>query len=91
MKARNFNSLIRKIIDHNEIIDLHPPVFNGNEKKYLNKAIESTYVSSSVYIDKFEKNVSFLTKNKFCVATVNGTSAIHIALALSNAKSGDEA
>ena len=91
MKARNFNSLIRKIIDHNEIIDLHPPVFNGNEKKYLNKAIESTYVSSSgEYIDKFEKNVSFLTKNKFCVATVNGTSAIHIALALSNVKSGDE-
>ncbi len=91
MKARNFNSLIRKIIDHNEVIDLHPPVFNGNEKKYLNKAIESTYVSSSgEYIDKFEKNVSFLTKNKFCVATVNGTSAIHIALALSNVKSGDE-
>lgn len=91
MKARNFNSLIRSITNSEDTIGLHSPIFSGNEKKYINQTIDSTYVSSvGKFVDKFEKNISTLTKSKYCIATVNGTCAIHIALILGNVKPNDE-
>tara|TARA_B110000444_G_scaffold261000_1_gene310388 strand:- start:2723 stop:3868 length:1146 start_codon:yes stop_codon:yes gene_type:complete len=91
MKARNFNSLIRSITNSKDTIGLHSPIFSGNEKKYINQTIDSTYVSSvGKFVDKFEKNISTLTKSKYCIATVNGTCAIHIALILGNVKPNDE-
>tara|TARA_B100001029_G_C14814591_1_gene314240 strand:+ start:255 stop:455 length:201 start_codon:yes stop_codon:yes gene_type:complete len=36
--------------------NLHEPSFFGNEKKYLNECIKSSYVSSvGDYVNKFEK------------------------------------
>ena len=38
-------------------VQLHEPVFFGNEKKYVNSAIESTFVSSiGEYVLKFEND-----------------------------------
>ena len=37
---------IKAIYDSEEFIPLHAPVFSGNEKKYLNECIDSTFVSS---------------------------------------------
>ena len=37
-------------------LPLHEPVFFGNEKKYLNDCVDSTFVSSKGdYVKKFEK------------------------------------
>ena len=91
MKARNFNSLIRSISKDQDIIGLHPPLFIGNEKRFINETIESNYVSSvGKFVDKFEKSISSLTTSKYSIATVNGTSALQIALILGNVKQGDE-
>lgn len=91
MKARNFNSLVRSITNDQEIVGLHPPLFLGNEKRYINETIDSTYVSSvGKFVDKFEKSISSLTSSKYSIATVNGTSAIQIALILGNVKQNDE-
>ena len=91
MKARNFNSLVRSINKSQDVIGLHPPLFFGNEKKYINETIDSTYVSSAgKFVDKFEKSISSLTRTKYSIATVNGTSAIQIALILGNVKQNDE-
>ena len=72
-------------------IPLHKPLFIGNEKKYLNECIDSTFVSSvGKFVDTFELKIAEYTGSKYAVAMSNGTSAIHIALLASNVKKGDE-
>ncbi len=66
-----------------EFLPLHEPVFFGNEKKYLNECIDSTFVSSvGKFVDQFEQMVAEYTGAKYAIATVNGTAALHIALKL---------
>lgn len=72
-------------------IHLHEPCFNGNEKKYVNDCIDSTFVSSvGKYVILFEEMVADFTGAKHAIAAVNGTAALHIALLLSDVKQGDE-
>jgi perosamine synthetase len=74
---------IQKAYDTKEFLPLHEPVFFGNEKKYLNECIDSTFVSSvGKFVDQFEKMVAEYTGAKYAVATVNGTAALHMALKL---------
>lgn len=74
---------IQEVYDTKEFLPLHEPVFFGNEKKYLNECIDSTFVSSvGKFVDQFEKMVAEYTGAKYAVATVNGTAALHIALKL---------
>ena len=74
-----------------DIIPLHEPLFIGNEKKYLCNCIDSTFVSSvGEYVNKFERKISKYTGAKFTIATVNGTSALHVALLLADVKNDDE-
>ena len=83
---------IREIykIKHN-FIPLHEPRFNGNEKKYVLAAIDSTFVSSvGAYVDKFEAMMCEITSAKYAVALVNGTNALHLGLLLAGVKKGDE-
>jgi len=86
----DFINFTKNLYDQ-DIIPLHEPRFIGNEKKYLNDCIDSTFVSSSgQYIEMFEENIAKFAGAKFAIATTNGTSALHIALILSGVKSGDE-
>jgi len=72
-------------------IPLHEPRFNGNEKKYLNECIDSTFVSSvGEFVTRFEEMIAKFTGAKHAIAAVNGTAALHIALLLSDVKSEDE-
>lgn len=72
-------------------IYLHEPVFRGNEKKYLNECIDSTYVSSvGKFVDQFEIKIAEYTGAEKAVVCVNGTNALHLALILAGVKSGDE-
>jgi aminotransferase in exopolysaccharide biosynthesis len=81
---------IRDIYGTDKFIPLHAPLFGGNEKKYVDDAIESTYVSSvGEYVDRFEKNVSDYTKSVGAVATVNGTAALHVSLLMAGVTSQD--
>ncbi len=82
---------IQKTFNTKEFIPLHEPRFIGNEKKYLNDCIDSTFVSSvGTYVDKFEKIFAQKTGSKYAIATVNGTSALHVSLILSDVIRGDE-
>ena len=73
------------------VIPLHRPVFVGNEKQYLNDCIDSNFVSSvGEKVTNFEKLISEFTGSKFAIATVNGTSALHMCLHLSGVRDGDE-
>lgn len=86
----NIVSFIRKIFNSSEFIPLHAPQFLGNEKKYVNDAIDSTFVSSvGKYVEEFEKKICEYTNSKFAIATVNGTSALHISLLVAGVNSKD--
>lgn len=72
-------------------IFLHPPIFMGNEKKYLVDCIDTTFVSSvGQYVDMFEQKVAEYTGAAKAVVCVNGTNALHMSLLLSGVKQGDE-
>ena len=72
-------------------IPIHAPVFNGNEKKYLNECIDTTFVSSvGKFVDRIEKDIAAYSGAKYAVATVNGTAALHIALLMAGVQPGDE-
>ncbi len=74
-----------------KLIPLHEPRFIGNEKKYLNECIDSTFVSSiGKFVNQFEDKIAEYTGVKYAVATSNGTSALHIALLLSGIEDNDE-
>jgi perosamine synthetase len=76
-------NFIKSIYNDEKFIPIHEPRFLGNEKKYLNECIETTFVSSAgKFVDEFEIKIAKYTGAKYAVATVNGTSALHISLLL---------
>ena len=88
---QNIVDFIKKTFKTNEFIPLHEPRFIGNEKKYLNDCIDSTFVSSvGKYVDTFEKEFAKTVESKYAIATVNGTAALHISLILADVKRDDE-
>ena len=84
-------NFIKSIYSKNQFIPLHEPRFLGNEKKYLNECIDSTFVSSAgKFVDELEEKISKYTGAKYVVATGNGTSALHISLILANVDKNSE-
>ena len=79
----NVINFIQDTYKTKEFIPLHEPRFIGNEKKYLNECIDSTFVSSvGKFVDEFEEMVARFSSATYAVATSNGTSALHIGLKL---------
>lgn len=75
----------------NETVMLHAPTFIGNEKKYLNECIDSTFVSSvGQFVDRFERDMEAYTGAKKAVVCVSGTNALHMAMMLCGVERGDE-
>ncbi len=88
---KEFVDFVRDLYGTKDFIPLHEPRFRGNEKKYLNECIDTTYVSSvGKFVDLFEQKIAEYTGAKYAVGTVNGTAALHIALLLAGVKEGDE-
>ncbi len=76
-------NFIQNFYNTKEFIPLHEPKFIGNEKKYVNEVIDSTFVSSvGKYVTQFEEMMAEFVGAKYAVATSNGTSALHIGLKL---------
>ncbi len=74
-----------------EFVPLSVPKFVGNEKKYLNECIDTTFVSSvGKFVDRFEEDMARYTGAKKAVVCVNGTNALHMALMLSGVERDDE-
>lgn len=90
-KYSDLIEFIKKQYPNKNTIPLHEPSFNGNEKEYVLDTINSTFVSSvGAYVDKFEKMIADLSNTQKAVATVNGTSALQVALRLAGVSKGDE-
>jgi len=91
MEYKKITDFIHELYQNDDIVSLHAPLFIGNEKKYLEECIDSTFVSSvGPFVDRFEKEIATYTGSKKTVVCVNGTNALHMAMMLVGVKRGDE-
>ena len=82
---------IRSVYGHKDFTPLSVPVFIGNEKKYLEECIDTTFVSSvGKFVDRFEEDMARYTGAKKAVVCVSGTNALHMSLMLVGVERGDE-
>lgn len=73
------------------MIHIASPDLSGNEKLYVNECIDSTWISSAGrFIGDFERAFADLCGATHAIATNNGTTALHLALAALNIGPGDE-
>ena len=74
-----------------DFVPLSVPKFVGNEKKYLEECIDTTFVSSvGKFVDRFEEEIAQYTGAKKAVVCVSGTNALHMSLMLCGIKRDDE-
>ena len=70
---------------------VYQPSLNGNEKKYVNECLDSTWISSKgKFVNSFENNFSEYVNSKCSTAVCNGTVALHLALMALGIREGDE-
>ena len=73
------------------IIPVCEPTLIGKEKEYLLDCIETNWISSAgKYLNLFEKKFSEYCGAKYGICCMNGTVALHLALAVLGIKKGDE-
>jgi perosamine synthetase len=72
-------------------IPLCVPEIRGNEWKYVKECLDTGWVSSvGSFVERFERAVAGAVGTRHGVATVNGTSALHVALMLAGVERDDE-
>ena len=82
---------LRRVLPAATNYSLHEPLFGGNENKYVHECIDTGWVSSvGKFVDRFEADLAAYTGVKRAVAVVNGTSALHVCLILSDVQPNDE-
>lgn len=86
-----FIDFVRELYGTDEFIPLHAPTFEQRDKEYVLDAIDSTFVSSvGEYVNRFERDLAAFTGASRAVATVNGTTALLVALRLAGVGPDDE-
>ena len=81
---------IRSLYPGEDPVPLHAPRFLGNEKKYLDECVDTTFVSYvGKFVTDFEEHVKRVTGALYAVAMVNGTAALHMVLLAAGVKPGD--
>ena len=74
-----------------KFIPVCTPWLPGNEKKYVNDALDTNWISSAgKYIDKFEESFSRYCGVSYGLACSNGFAALHLACMALGLKKGDE-
>ncbi len=72
-------------------IPVSKPSLSSLEKKYLNEAIDSSWISSTgKFIDSFESSFAKACGTRTSIGVCNGTVALHLALMTLDVRPGDE-
>lgn len=73
------------------LVRVAEPRLGGNESRYVQECLESTWISSvGRFIDLFEQRFAEVAGTRHAIATNNGTTALHLALAALGVGPGDE-
>lgn len=84
-------SFIKDLYGNQDFTPLSVPRFPGNEKKYLDECIDTTFVSSvGKFVDRFENDMAAYVGAKKAVVCVSGTNALHMSLMLAGVERDDE-
>ncbi len=82
--------MIRCNMSNNKIIPLCIPNFEGNERKYVDEAVEQQWVSTGgAYISELEHRLESFLKIDNVAACQSGTSALHLSLIEAGVMPGD--
>ena len=82
---------IKEVFGNQEFTPLAVPVFAGNEKKYMEECIDTTFVSSvGKFVDRFENDMAAYASCKKAVVCVSGTNALHMSMMLVGVERDDE-
>ena len=91
MMYNQITDFIHQLFGTEETVPLHAPLFIGNEKKYLEECIDTTFVSSvGQFVDRFEADMAAYTGARKAVVCVSGTNALHMAMMLVGVERDDE-
>lgn len=72
-------------------IPIYQPDLNGNEKKYVNECIDTSWISSrGRFVGEFESNFAARIGIEHAASVCNGTVALHLALLALGIGPGDE-
>lgn len=72
-------------------IPVYQPSLTGNEKKYVNECLDTTWISSKgKFVSQFENEFAKYVNVKHATSVSNGTVAIHLALVALGIGEGDE-
>lgn len=72
-------------------IPIYQPTLDGNEKKYVNECLDSTWISSKgKFIPEFENKFAEFIGIDHAASVSNGTVALHLALVTLGIGEGDE-
>ena len=71
-------------------IDWYNFSFWGNEKQYVNEALDSTWLSGGAYLEQFEKSLALKLKLPNAFVVSNGTAALQLAFLTIGIQPGDE-
>ena len=73
------------------MIPVCEPLLTGKELEYVADCLKTNWISSKgKYIEKFEEGFANYCGCKYGIATTNGTTALHLALASLGIGQGDE-
>jgi perosamine synthetase len=74
-----------------DFLPVSAPALLGNEKRYVNECLETTWISSiGAFIDRFERAFADYCGVEHAVSCCNGTVALHLALLGLGVGPGDE-
>ena len=74
-----------------DFVPLHEPHFAGNESRFFQECLETTFVSSvGKFVNQFEADLAEYTGAQHVVAVVNGTCGLQVALQLAGLQANEE-
>ncbi len=87
----SFREFVRDLYNTSGIIPLHAPCYNGDEKDFIIKSLSRGYMANTLpEVETFEELFRKTTNTQHAVATISGTSALHVALLAVGIEPGDE-
>lgn len=91
MNLQKIVNFVHELYNTNDFVPLSVPKFIGNEKKYIDECIDTTFVSSvGKFVDRFEDDIAKYTGANKAVVCVSGTNALHMSLILAGVERNDE-
>jgi len=90
-EKRELIQFIKRLYPGRSTIALHEPKLGPEDVMFVQRAVSENCVASvGEYVKNFEDQLRSLAGRNFAVATVNGTSALHLALLAAGVQAGEE-